>query len=62
MLTTVAQPQVRNDICSTTICGPMLELQSVGMTLNKRVHVMCFTMLMEETRGKRKLSVIEIKF
>lgn len=54
MLTTVAQSQVRNDTCSTTICRPMLEVQSVGMTVNKRVHVMCSMELMEETRNVKK--------
>ena len=49
MLTTVAQSQVRNDTCSTTICGPVLELQYAGMTLYKHVHVMCSTKPMEET-------------
>lgn len=50
LLTTVAQSQVCNDTCSTTIFRPVLELQSVGMTLNKRVHVMCSIKLTEETR------------
>lgn len=58
MLTTVAKSQVRNDTCSTTICRPVLELQSVGMTFNKRVHVLCSNKLIEETREVKKSNII----
>lgn len=54
----MAQSQVHNDICSTTTYRPVLELRSVGMSLNKSLYVMCS--IIEETRKGK--SIVEMYF